>query len=142
MSQPCLRMLPLAMGLVACGGPLRAPLSGQVAGEGVAGVVTLEPVEGHQRLVTVALEGLPPPGRVGPALASYVVWFVAPAAGRQPERPFRAGELIYRPERREGRLHAVTGLERFQLRITAERSARTASPSEHVVVDQWVGDRG
>lgn len=85
--------------------------------------------------MTVSASELPPPARLDPDLRTYVVWFDA-----GDEAPVRVGELIYEPEVREGRLHAATELERFQLRITAERSGDAATPSDHVIVTQWVDE--
>lgn len=120
---------------MACAGPVRLPLSGQGDHGAVEGLVTIERVEGGERLVTISASELPPPGRLNPDLRAYVVWF----EGDDGE-PVRAGELIYVPEYREGRLHAATPLERFQLEITAERSGDAATPSDHVIVTQWVDE--
>jgi len=97
--------------------------------------VTVERVEGGERLVTVSASALPPPGRLSPDLRAYVVWFMGDDGAA-----IRAGELVYEPEYREGRLHAATPLERFQLEITAERSGDAATPSDHVIVTQWVDE--
>ena len=126
----------LALGLfVACAGPVRLPLNGQGEHRGIRGLVTVEPAEGGQRLVTVSASELPPPSRLNPDLRTYVVWFALPEGER-----VRVGELVYEPEYREGRLHAATPLERFQLEITAERSGDAATPSDHVIVTQWVDE--
>lgn len=122
------------MGLLACAGPVRLPLAGQGDHDAVRGLVTVEPIEGGERLVTVSTTALPPPGRLHPELRTYVVWFKAD------EEAIRAGELIYEPEYGEGRLHAATPLERFQLEITAERSGDATTPSDHVIVTQWVDE--
>ncbi|MBO6938058.1 MAG: hypothetical protein JJ863_24025 [Deltaproteobacteria bacterium] len=121
--------------LTACAGPVRVPLAGQGDG-GVSGLVTVEPIEGGQHLVTVSASDLPPPARLDPDMRTYVVWIQA----SEDEAPVRVGELIYEPEYREGRLHAETPLERFQLEITAERSGDAATPSDHVIVTQWVDE--
>lgn len=121
--------------LMACAGPLRLPLSGHDDHGSVQGLVTVEQVEGGDRLVTVSASELPPPARLNPDLRTYVVWF-EPGEGE----PIRAGELTYEPQYREGRLHAATPLERFQLEITAERSGDAATPSDHVIVTQWVDE--
>ena len=127
----------LALGLLsACAGPVRLPLAGHGAHRGVQGLVTVEPIEGGDRLVTVSASSLPPPARLDPELRTYVVWFTA----SENERPVRVGELIYEPQYGEGRLHAETPLERFRLEITAERSGDAATPSDHIIVTQWVGE--
>ena len=137
MIRPFTAIAPFAlMGLAACAGPVRLPLAGQGDHGAVRGLVTVEPIEGGERLVTVSASELPPPGRLDPDLRTYVVWFTA----GEDEAPVRVGELIYEPEYREGRLHAETPLERFQLEITAERSGDAATPSDHVIVTQWVDE--
>ncbi len=129
--RPSTRLLFAALGFVmACAGPLRAPVTGA---EGVSGLVTVEPIEGGEQLVTLSLEALPFPSHRAPALRTYVVWFAE-------ETPRRVGELVYAPEAREGRMHAEHEGGRFRILITAERSAEVATPSEYVVVDQWVGE--
>ena len=95
--------------------------------------MTVERIEGGDQLVTLSLEQLPAPSRLDPAMRTYVVWF-------EDGEPERAGELVYEPAVREGRLHAERSGGRFRILITAERSADVASPSEHVVVDQWVDE--
>jgi len=122
--------------LAACAGPVRVPLAGQGDHGAVRGLVTVEPIEGGERLVTVSTRELPPPARLDPGLRTYVVWFTA----GEGEPPVRVGELIYEADAREGRLHAATPLERFQLEITAERSGDAATPSNHVIVTQWVDE--
>lgn len=128
-------LLPLLGLFLACAGPVRLPLSGQGDHGEVQGLVTVERVEGGERLVTISASELPPPARLHPELRTYVVWFQG-----QDGQPVRAGELVYEAEVREGRLHAATPLERFQLEITAERSGDAATPSDHVIVTQWVSE--
>ncbi len=129
-------LIALAGLLAACAGPVRVPLAGQGDHGSVSGLVTVEPIEGGARLVTVSASDLPPPARLDPDMRTYVVWF----RGDGDDAPVRVGELIYEPEYREGRMHAATPLERFQLEITAERSGDAATPSDHVIVTQWVDE--
>lgn len=115
----------------ACGGPHRYAVVGSDGSER-DGTVTIERIEGGQSLVTVALDELSPPDRMGDGLSSYVVWFIGrDRAGRA--QVVRGGELDYDAERRQGLMHATTPLQAFELKITAERGPSVTSPSDAVV---------
>lgn len=117
----------------ACGGPTELALVGSSRAAGADGLVSVEEIEGGNRLVTVTLDHLPPAVRLGEGLTAYVVWFVGNGG------PVRAGQLMYDEETRGGRMHATTPLRQFTLKITAERSADAAAPSDIVVADRRIG---
>lgn len=117
------------MALAGCSGPQRYALEGQGAAPGADGTVTVERIEGGTSLVTVAVDHLTPPARLGDSLTTYVVWFVSD------RQVVMAGHLDYDADRRQGLMHATTPLQAFTLRITAETSLNVTSPSERIVGD-------
>ncbi len=109
-------------------------LVGAPLAAGTDGTVQVEELEGGNRLVTISVDYLPPPARLGDGLTTYVVWFVP---NGQPA--VKAGSLDYDPDNRQGRMHATTPLHRFRLKLTAEESGAVAAPSDVVVVNRIIG---
>ncbi len=124
----------LVVASAACGGSQEYVIVGTARAAGADGSITVEEIEGGNRLVTVHLQHLPPPDRLGEGLSTYVVWIV-PEGGE----PTKAGKLAYDAEVREGRVMATTPEGAFTLKVTAEESADVATPSEVVVAQQQVG---
>lgn len=121
--------------VAACGGPTEYAIVGTARAAGSDGTVQVEPIEGGNTMVTVAIDHLPPVERLGPNLSVYAVWFVPP--GRTAEK---AGILDYDPSERTGRMMATTPHRHFTLQITAEPDATTVSPSDVVVARRVIGD--
>jgi hypothetical protein len=121
------------MTLVACGGSQEAALIGNSRATGADGTVQVEEIEGGNSLVTISMQHLPPPDRIGTGNTVYVAWFVAPG-----QAPVRAGTLSFDSDSREGSMMATTPLRTFELKITAERSANAASPSENSVATRQI----
>lgn len=132
------RHLVLVVGLVgaACVGaaqryPLRSTLD---QASSATGTLSVERVEGGQRLVVVELRALPPPERIAPGLKQFVVWLSSPSG-----KPENAGALSYDREHQSGSLFATTNLGTFTVRVTGEREPGVQTPSgvllaEHKVV--------
>ena len=126
-------LLPAALALAGCGGGPTYEVGGTSQAAGTDAVITADEIDGGNVEVTVDILHLPPPGRMGRGLTTYVVWFTAPEAPAQ-----KAGVLDYDADDRRGRLRATTPERRFELRVTAERNRNVRSPSETVAVRQTV----
>lgn len=120
--------------LAACGGTSEYVIVGTARAAGTDGTITVEEIEGGNHLVTIALQHLPPPERLGEGLTTYVVWIV-PAEGQAT----KAGKLDYDPETREGRVMATTPEESFTVKVTAEEGPDVAEPGEVVVAQKQIG---
>lgn len=114
-----------------CGGGSAYTVIGTPRAPDADGTVTVEPIEGGNRLVKIQLQHVPPPARLGPGLAVYVVWFTANG-----QAPVKAGLLAFDEGSRRGNLMATTPLRNFQLRITAERTQDVASPGETTILEK------
>jgi len=120
---------------IACGGSSEFIFVGGPRTVGMDGVAQVETVEGGNRLVSLQLQHLPPPERLGEGLSAYVVWFRA-----EDQAPVRAGVLEYDPETREGALTATTPMADFTILVTAEAEGNAPSPSEIVVAERAIHD--
>jgi hypothetical protein len=119
--------------LVSCGGSSEYVTGGTDRAIGADATIEVEELEGGNFLVHVAVEHLPPPGRVGPGLTTYVVWF---AVEGQPAQ--RAGNLDYDPDERRGAMQATSPNPGFEVIVSAERRPNPGSPGDKVVVRQAV----
>lgn len=120
--------------MLGCGGPSEYALVGTARAAGTDGTVTVEEIEGGNNLVTIQLEHLPPPERLGENLKVYVLWISSPNAPAQLE-----SKLEYDPDTREGTAMATTPFNKFTVRITAEKSVQVSTPSEVVVAKRQIG---
>ena len=120
--------------LAGCAGPSEYQLRGTSRAAGADGMIQIESIEGGNHMVTLAIDHLPPPARLGPELTSYAVWFEE--AGRATQK---AGDLEYDDDTRSGRMMATTPLRRFTVKVTAERDRSSISPSDWVVATREVG---
>jgi hypothetical protein len=109
------------------------PLRGRLAETSVTGSLSVERVEGGQRLVVVQLSELPPPERIGPGLKEFVVWLSSPSGKAQ-----RAGALSYDRARKAGSLFATTTLANFTIQVTGERDPAASSPSDVLLAERRV----
>ena len=117
-----------------CGGPSEYALVGSARAAGTDGTVQLEEIEGGNQMVTLTLDHLPPPARLGDGMTVYVVWFM-----QEGGQPAKAGALEYDEDARTGHMIATTPLTQFTLRITAEESRDVTAPSDLTVAEQTVG---
>ncbi len=124
-------LLCMALG---CGGPAEYALAGSARAAGADGTIQVEEIEGGNRMVTLTIQHLAPPDRLGSGMTQYSVWFVR--AGAQPQR---AGNLEYDADARQGTMMATTPMTRFTVKITAEADGNAVAPSDVVVADREVG---
>jgi hypothetical protein len=101
--------------------------------QGAAGSVSVERIEGGERLVVVELDSLPPPEQLGPELRTFVVWVEATDGSR-----VKAGSLRYDRALRSGSLMATTALPSFTVRVTGERDENVDTPSAMVLAERKV----
>lgn len=119
--------------LFGCGGPSEFAVVGTARAAGADGTIKVEKQDGGNSKVTVQMQHLPPPDRLGDGLKTYVVWFDAPD---QPS--VKAGGLGYDADKREGNMMATTPLAKFTVKVTAEKSINVSTPSEVVVAKRAV----
>jgi len=103
------------------------------ADPGVVGSLSVERIEGGQRLVVLELSQLPPPERIAPGLTQFVVWFEGPRG-----KEVKAGMLRYDRTRRSGNLLATTDLTAFTVRVTGERDNHAVTPSGVLLAERKV----
>jgi hypothetical protein len=118
---------------IACGGSSEYIFVGGARTVGMDGVAQVETVEGGNQLVSLRLQHLPPPERLGEGLSAYVVWFRT-----EGQSPVRAGVLEFDPETRQGALTATTPMTDFTILITAEAEGDAPSPGEIVVTERAI----
>jgi hypothetical protein len=136
LSESCSRIAAFALlsALVGCVQATQSyPLRSKLAEGGVTGSMSVERVEGGQRLVVVQLSELPPPERIGPGLKEFVVWLSAPSGKAE-----RAGALSYDRAHQSGSLFATTNLATFTLQVTGERDLGAIAPSEVLLAERKV----
>ncbi|MCB9602679.1 MAG: hypothetical protein H6721_23440 [Sandaracinus sp.] len=126
--------LALLVPLVGCGGPSEYAVVGSPRAAGTDGLLQIEEIEGGNRMLTLVLDHLPPPARLGEGMTTYAAW-VVPNGGSAT----KAGNLEYDEDARQGRLMATTPHARFTLKVTAESDAAAVTPSDVVVADREVG---
>ncbi len=129
--QACLTALIIVV--AACGGSSEYVFVGGARAVGMDGVAQVETIEGGNQLVSLRLQHLPPPDRLGSGLTAYVVWFRT-----ADQSPTRAGVLEYDTETREGVLTATTPLTQFSILVTAEEQGDVPAPSDIVVAERAV----
>lgn len=99
----------------------------------VTGQVSVERIEGGQKLVVLQLEQLPPPERLAPGLREYVVWLQDPRGAA-----VKVGTLDYDRTHQSGNLLATTDLAAFTVRVTGERDANPSQPSAVLLAERKV----
>ena len=119
--------------MLACGGPEEYTVVGTARAAGTDGSIQVEEIEGGNRLVTISLQHLPPPSRMGDDRSVYAAWFIASNAPAT-----KAGNLEFDEDTREARLMATTPLAEFTVRVTAEVDENAGQPSDIVVVERRV----
>ncbi|MDB4972323.1 MAG: uncharacterized protein JWN48_664 [Myxococcaceae bacterium] len=97
------------------------------------GSLSVERIEGGQRLVVLQLDQLPPPERIAPGLHAFVVWLEDPRGGE-----VKVGTLHYDRAHRSGNLLATTELSAFTVRVTGERDDRASEPSGVLLAERRV----
>lgn len=124
----------LALASVGCGGGTQSyNVVGSSRDPGAEGVIQVERIEGGNRLVTVSLDHMTPPARLGSGLTTFVLWF-RDARGQST----KASLLAYDPDSRTARATATTPMGRFQAIVTVERNGNVVEPGENVIFNQRV----
>jgi len=101
--------------------------------DAVAGSVSVERIEGGQKLVVLQFAQLPPPERLGPGLHEYVVWL-----GDTRGTEHKVGTLDYDRDHQSGNLLATTHLPEFTVRVTGERDSNGSQPNGIVLAERAV----
>jgi hypothetical protein len=99
----------------------------------MTGQISVERIEGGQKLVVLQLERLPPPERLAPGLREYVVWLQDPRGAA-----VKVGTLDYDRAHQSGNLLATTDLPTFTVRVTGERDASASQPSGVLLAERNV----
>lgn len=116
-----------------CGGTSEYVVVGTQRAPGADGTIQVEDIEGGTALVTISVEHLVAPARLGDGLGAYVVWFEGDDGAA-----VKAGTLEYDPDARSGRMMATTPLSEFVVKITAESEPTARTPGEVVVAENRV----
>jgi hypothetical protein len=116
-----------------CGGPSGDVIVGTARAPGADGLIDAEEEGSSGALVNVHMERLPAPEQLGEGLKYYVVWYESKGG-----KPIRAGSLTYQREARTGDLVKTCPYREFRVRITAERSQDTQTPSELTIAERAV----
>ena len=124
--------LAAAPALTGCG-PTEYSVTGTDRANGTDGVISIEEIEGGNKMVQATLSFLPPPARVQDGMNTYVMWFYGNGD------PQMAAVLEYDEEDRVGTATATSPLSRFEVVITAETGRTPSAPSEVVVARRRIG---
>ena len=122
--------------VVGCSPPADYALVGGAFVPSAHGDIRIEKIDKQQKLLSITMDHLPPPGDIEPGLTHYVVWFAAVGA-----LPVPQGALDYDPETRTGVASIPTDMREFDVQITAESSETPAQPSDLVVASQRVREK-
>jgi hypothetical protein len=98
------------------------------------GSLSVELIEGGQRLVVLQLDQLPPPERIAPGLREFVVWLKDLRGGQE----VKVGTLHYDRAHHSGNLLATTALRAFTVSVTGERDSRTTEPTGVLLAERRV----
>jgi hypothetical protein len=115
-----------------CGGSKEYEVRGSERLPGADAEMVVTPMDSGNFKVTVDVENLAPPERLGAGLSHYVVWVNEPN-----QEPRRLGYLPLDGDR-EAEMYGTTVATGFEVMVTAEHDADALFPSEHVVLRQTV----
>lgn len=131
MFRPLCAALALAVTLVlgsGCATPLR--LEPTTRSPSTDAWLTVTGDENNNSVISIKVEHLPPPARLGPDLKTYVVWVLST------DGAFVANVgMLYVNEEQKGSMSTTTPLREFLVRITAEQGGAAMNPSSTVVVE-------
>jgi hypothetical protein len=122
-----------SLGLAACGADGRYVVIGTNHASTASGTIEVDKLGGDSTQVALHLEFLHAPARVAEGATTYLVWFASPSGST-----LRAGALKYNSEQRTGDLTATSPFRHFTVKITAERDARAAKPSDNAIAVQEI----
>jgi hypothetical protein len=121
--------------LLGCGGPTEYVIVGTARAAGADGTIKVETIEGGNSLVSVEMQHLPPPSRLGEGLKEYIMWFETAESPAVME-----GKLEYDEKKRTAKGMATTPKKKFTVKITAEKNVQASTPSDVVVAKQKIGN--
>ncbi len=124
-------LMTLASAAGGCGGSSEYLLIGSAHAPGADGIVEVEEVGEGRNLVTIHMERLQPPRHLGDDFQSYLVWFEG-----EDGTTIKAGSLAYNSETRTGDIMKTCPLEKFTLKITAERAPDTDTPEGLTIAER------
>ncbi|MEM7160130.1 MAG: hypothetical protein AAF799_45250 [Myxococcota bacterium] len=131
-SSPAL-LLTCLLSLAASGCASRYKLDAEPPAYAAKAKIKVKVNKTENREMTVRIDHLAPPSRIGPNLRGYVVWIHVPGHGTS-----KAGLLDYNERRRRGTLKATTPHPKFEVIVTLEDDLSVAQPSERVIVRKLV----
>lgn len=123
----------LAACVLACGADTRFVMIGTARAPSTSGVIEVDDIDGGNTLVTVHLEHLHPPNRMGDGYSDYVVW-VEPEGGAS----LWIGTLDYAPEARTGDFTGTSPASTFVVKITAEQEPHPPAPGDFIIASRNV----
>ena len=133
---PLVFLVWVALSIVGCNRPADYALVGGAFVPAAHGDIRIEKIDKQQKLLTITMDHLPPPGDIEKGVAHYVVWFSAVG-----ELPLPQGTLDYDPENRVGIASIPTDMREFDLQITAEKTATPTQPSDLLVSSQRIREK-
>ncbi|MGC4087959.1 MAG: hypothetical protein QM756_08690 [Polyangiaceae bacterium] len=128
-------ILPVALLLAACGGPLKYQLASTPKAPGGDAVLICDVQDGQsQTQIEMTIEHLAPPGRVAEGATTFVAWF-----RKNSDTVWaRIGGVQFDESARSGSLKGSVAEVAFDFEVTAEKAEAPASPSSDVVFSQRV----
>jgi hypothetical protein len=112
-----------------CGGPLTLTANGTQRDPGAEARIEVSDLPGGNHLLTLTLQHLTPPERLGSGNTTFLAWIRPPSGAA-----ILAGQLGYAPDARQGTVTMTTPLQRFTVLVTAEPTPNSSAPSDFVVV--------
>lgn len=126
----------VALTVIGCNPPADYALVGGAYVPSAQGDIRIEKIDKEQRIISITMDHLPPPGQLQAGLTHYVVWFSAVG-----ELPVLKGALDYDPETRAGVASIPTDMLEVDVQITAEQSETPTRPSDFVVASQRIREK-
>ncbi len=125
----------LGLGSAGCNPRADYALVGAADVPSAYGDVKVEEVDEDKLLITLVIDHLGPPQKLGADLSSYALWFES--VGKPPELK---AILDYDAKTHSARGMATTPLKSFVLRVTAEKSREPEAPSDYIITTQSIDE--
>ncbi len=132
-ARPMVVVVALALPAYAACGSTEYQVRGSERASGSDALIQVEDFEGGRHQVRVSFTNLPPPDRIGTGNTTFVLWSIS---RNQPPR--NEGPLEYDADGRTGLGTFVTAETSLTVRVTAERSASSNTPSDQTVVQKQI----
>jgi hypothetical protein len=121
----------LAASVAGCGGPLTLTANGTQRDPGAEARIEVSDLPGGNHLLTLTVQHLTPPERLGAGNTAFLVWIRPPSGAA-----ILASQLGYAPDARQGTATMTTPLQRFTVLVTAESTPNSTVPSDFVVLSE------